>query len=187
MPDRSSRRCALAIVVSLVATLLAPGGEVHASGGDLFASAEAIGVPAVVTGDTSAATLERHEPRPCGRIATTVWFKLQPATGTLTASTAGSAFDTVLALYRGSALAGFTSLDCNDDFGGTRQSQVQSTVIAGTSYYVQLGGFNAASGAFTLTTSFAAAAPPPPPSSGDPVLVGAGDIASCSSSGDEAT
>src|SRR3989442_9945267 len=123
MPDRSSRRCALAIVVALAATLLAPGGEVHASGGDLFASAEPIGVPAVVTGDTSAATPERHEPRPCGRIATTAWFKLQPATGTLTASTAGSAFDTVLALYRGSALAGLTSLACNDDFGGTLQSQ----------------------------------------------------------------
>ena len=39
------------------------------------------------------------------------------AGGTLTASTAGSAFDTVLALYSGSSLTALTRLGCNDDYG----------------------------------------------------------------------
>jgi hypothetical protein len=104
---------------------------------------------------TAAATSEVGEPAPCGRIANTVWVRFVAAeTGTITATTFGSDYDTVLATYRGPAagatFAGLAALGCNDDANGGSQSFVTFPVTAGETYYVQAGGFGGAKGNLTL-------------------------------------
>jgi thermitase len=127
------------------------------AGSDAFAAAPLLGLPGFGAGSNSSATLQGGEPRPCGSINRTVWYRVVPgASGALTASTAGSGYDTVLAIYRGSSLTGLTALACNDDYGGTLQSQVQVQVTAGQTYYVQVGGYTSWSrGRYQLTVSLA--------------------------------
>ena len=105
------------------------------------------------TVNTSAASVQSGEPTTfsCGgpTIATgrTAWYTITPAsTSQIALTTVGSTFDTVLAVYTGSAVNGLTPVTCNDNVGGGTTSQVQFTGQAGTSYRVQLGGFNAEGG-----------------------------------------
>ena len=73
------------------------------------------------TVNTATATTEAGEPTTHlrRRIVTTgrtVWYTVTPSTtGQMTLYTAGSAFDTVLAVYTGSAVNGLTRVACNDD------------------------------------------------------------------------
>ncbi|MBI4493220.1 MAG: IPT/TIG domain-containing protein [Chloroflexi bacterium] len=119
---------------------------------DSFASASVLSVPGSASGSTLLATLEAGEPSPaCGPIGKTVWYRLVPeATGTLSASTAGSGFDTLLALYSGSSLATLTQLACDDESGGGGTSRLSGAVRAGQTYYLQLGGYYSEAGSFVL-------------------------------------
>lgn len=92
---------------------------------------------------TSAATLQSGESRPCGSIGRTVWYRYVPVTShTLRLNTYWSNFDTVIAAYRGTSLSALTLLGCNDDAGGTLQSELAVSVTAGSTYYIQVGGYN---------------------------------------------
>lgn len=137
---------------------------------DLFDQASSLTIPSTVTGSTSGATVEIGESTPCG-IASTVWFRLTPSlSAPVRASTTGSGFDTGLALYQRSAY-GLDYLDCNDDFGGTRQSQVSASLVAGRTYYLQVGGFAGASGTYSLSVTGLAtlsASPNPVPAGSGP-------------------
>jgi hypothetical protein len=86
--------------------------------------------------------------------ANTAWFTFTAqCSGQVTFSTAGSSFDTVVAVYAGCAGA---SLGCNDDANagaGVFTSELTVTVAAGETYSVRVGGFATASGRFTLTAS----------------------------------
>ncbi|HEX2028173.1 MAG TPA: carboxypeptidase regulatory-like domain-containing protein, partial [Nitriliruptorales bacterium] len=113
--------------------------------GQAFAS-----VPAATSVATTGATLQTGEPQPCGSIGATVWYSYTPSTTTpLIADTAGSDYDTVLAVHTGTSLSDLTNVACNDDAGGT-QSQVEWTPTAGTTYYLQAGGSSDATGNLTL-------------------------------------
>ena len=70
-------------------------------------------------------------------------------------TTAGSGFDTLLAVYRGSSVSGLTlvSNGSNDDYGGTAQSQVTISVTAGVAYQIAVDGRNGASGNIRLTVT----------------------------------
>ena len=80
-------------------------------------------------------------------------------TGTLTADTMGSNYDTVLAVYSGSSVTGLVDLACNDDtgplspHGETRQSELSVPVVGGQTYSLQVGGFEAALGDARLQIS----------------------------------
>ena len=76
-----------------------------------------------------------------------------PVTGKATIDTAGSTFDTVLALYDGTvAVAG------NDDLStSNRASRVTTLVTAGTTYLIAVDGKAGASGATKLTWKVAPA------------------------------
>ncbi|HLH25960.1 MAG TPA: FecR family protein [Chloroflexota bacterium] len=134
---------------------------------DAFAHAIPVTVPATRTAVTDSASTEPGEPtlpicdgrpRPIGA---TVWYTLTPATTAAVAvDTLGSSFDTMVAVYTGSALANLSLVRCNDDTGGTLQSRVSFVARAGTTYYVQVGGFANASG--NLTVHFSPGLPPPP-------------------------
>lgn len=128
---------------------------------DNFSSASLLSMHASARGDTWMATTESVEPVPavCGAIGKTVWYKIIPDTsGILIASTAGSTFDTRLALYTGSELSGLIAVNCDDNSGLEGTSLLTADVIAGKSYYLQVGGASffpgtAHAGSFILQVS----------------------------------
>ena len=99
-----------------------------------------------------------------------VWYRYFPTcNGTAEISTAGSAFDTVLAVRWacGRAVTGFlTELACNDDCpggsacAGTTDSYIQFPAGVGTPYYIRISGYNGATGAYRLSIR---CLPPIPP------------------------
>src|SRR3990170_5987199 len=108
---------------------------------DNFASAlNASPLPYTNNQSTIVATTEASEPPDCLGVGTgrTVWYNFTaPLNGTVTVTTAGSDFDTVVAVYTGSALGTLLQVDCNDDTVGTT-SEVQFTGASGTTYRIQV-------------------------------------------------
>src|SRR5207245_8721318 len=109
---------------------------------DDFSNAQAVpSIPFTHGIGTSGATVEPGEPAPsCAPAGASVWYKYvtppQPPQAALVADTLGSDFDTVLAVYTGTALANLTEVPfaCNDDSAGGRQSSVGFTASAGMTY-----------------------------------------------------
>lgn len=123
-----------------------------------FASATTIAsTPLTVTADTGGATTESNEPtgidRVCAPIGATLWFKyVAPASASLTIATAGSGFDTVVAVYTGAALGSLARVACNDDVNfsaGDLSSRVTLSLTQDTTYWIQIGGYAGASGGLT--------------------------------------
>jgi hypothetical protein len=80
-----------------------------------------------------------------------VWHVFTPAqSGPYSISLMGSSFDTTLAIYD---QCGSTEIICNDDAGGTRQSQITMTMDAGTPYLIRVAGYNNQTGKYVLTIS----------------------------------
>lgn len=121
---------------------------------DNFSQANLLILPGSVTGSTIQATIEPGENLSCGssKMDKTVWFKVIPnASGSIIATTNGSNFDTVLAIYTGSSLSNLSQLACNDDSGGiTNTSRLFQMVTGEQTYYIQLGGYGDKSGQFNL-------------------------------------
>ncbi len=82
-----------------------------------------------------------------GNTAPDVVYSITARTsGSITATTCGSGFDTVLAV---DTSCGSSSTACSDDFCGL-QSSVTFATSAGTTYYIVVDGYGSASGAYTL-------------------------------------
>ncbi|HEX5479998.1 MAG TPA: carboxypeptidase regulatory-like domain-containing protein [Dehalococcoidia bacterium] len=118
---------------------------------DDFSHASWISRHQTPTVDTTGATLEPGEQQPCGDIGATVWYEYQaPADFTITVTTAGSDFDTVLAAYTygvTSPPGAAQNIACNDNASATdTTSSMTLDVVAGTNYYFQLGGKAGATG-----------------------------------------
>ncbi|MBI2684180.1 MAG: hypothetical protein HYX33_02120 [Actinobacteria bacterium] len=82
---------------------------------------------------------------PCasGPPGATAWFTYTPSLdGTLSATTAGSTGDTVLAVYSGRRGA-LTPVACSDDADGGSQSRVDVAVRAGVTYALMVGAVGA--------------------------------------------
>ena len=84
------------------------------------------------------------DPAACiGSGSRSAWVRYTPAVSrTATISTAGSDYDTVLAVHSGSATA-LTRIACNDDFNNTTQSQVTVSLTGGQSYWIEVSDFRA--------------------------------------------
>jgi hypothetical protein len=82
-------------------------------------------VPFTARTDTRRATRDPDETRACGPAGATVWYRYTPDRDrTIVADTLGSDYDTVLAVYTGTAVNGLTPVASNDNdtactFGGT--------------------------------------------------------------------
>lgn len=87
-----------------------------------------------------------------------VWFVWTATTdGVLTLSTQGSSFNTLLAVYTGTALNNLVPVASNDDDGsGGGVSSVVFNVTAGTQYTIAVDGFNGATGTVALTWNWQA-------------------------------
>jgi hypothetical protein len=81
-------------------------------------------------------------------VANTVWYKFTGTGQPMTVDTTGSDFDTVLAIYTAGPGGTFTPVPggCVDDvptppLGRSLQAAATIPTVAGTTYYVQIGGF----------------------------------------------
>jgi subtilase family serine protease len=90
----------------------------------------------------------------CGQtVAQGAWYSFTPlSNGTVTVSTCGSDFDTVLQVYNGNCAA-LTPMVCNDDGCGF-QSSATFTATGGTTYRIFAGGKNGANGALRMFASY---------------------------------
>jgi subtilisin len=139
----------------------AAGVPVLRPANDAFASAQALtGANATVTGTNVNATKESGEPNHANNTGgKSVWYKWTPqASGTTTIDTAGSNFDTLLAVYRGGAVNSLTEVASNDDVDGGLQSKVSFTANAGTTYQIAVDGLVGQAGNISLHL---ASTPPP--------------------------
>jgi hypothetical protein len=114
---------------------------------DHFAAAPQVDIPSTVTALTARATTEEGEQvnltcdSQAALVGASVWYKLTALTGSVvTIDTFGSGFDTVIAAYTGSAVNNLNLLTCNDDAGGTSQSQISFRATGAPFYYIQVGG-----------------------------------------------
>jgi hypothetical protein len=80
----------------------------------------------------------------------TVWYRYSPiATGTVTANTTGSKYDTVLNVYSGTN-GPTTYLTCNDDANGAVTSQVSFNVTTNTKYWLMVSAYDGDVGTLTF-------------------------------------
>lgn len=125
----------------------------RATNNDNFASRATLRGAIIATGgDNSGATREAAEPlhdnKPGGK--SLWWSWTAPSSGRLTVSTAGSAFDTLLAVYSGTSLASLVPLASDDDRGGSSTSEVTLSVTQGLNYEIAVDGFGGSSGNIRL-------------------------------------
>ena len=132
--------------------LLTPAGVPPAN--DAFANAQVLtGSSGTITATNVNATKETGEPAQAGNAGgASIWYAWTPtASGSLTIDTIGSAFDTTLGVYTGTAVNALTLRASNDDIAsGNTASRVTLTVTAGTTYRISIDGYNAQRGAITL-------------------------------------
>ena len=130
---------------------------------DLIDAAILTGAAGTTAGSTVSATREAGEPTHGGYGGSrSIWYRwTAPAAGTLTLTTQGSSFDTLLGVYTGTTISGLTRLGDNDDTAsGVLWSTVTITVTSGTSYAIALDGYGGLSGTTTLNRSFTEVAAP---------------------------
>jgi hypothetical protein len=106
-----------------------------------------------VRGTNADATREVGEPLHAGKRGEhSVWYSWVPtANGIATFTTVGSAFDTLLGIYTGSAVGGLTPVVSDEDRSGSLTSAVQFNAVAGTEYQIAIDGFFTGAGNFTLS------------------------------------
>lgn len=114
------------------------------------------GFPVTATGFNRNATAEAgndaaHASIPSGQ---SVWWEWSsPTNGFVAISTAGSSFNTLLAIYTGDALDALTEVKANDNFSeqpGVFASQVTFQATAGTRYLIAVDGYYGQSGDIQL-------------------------------------
>ena len=119
---------------------------------DLIANATIITLPNTTTEDPFGSTVSGTDPAACVSKVNTVWFRYTAAfTGSITLTTQGSTYDTMLAVYTGSP-GSLTMIGCDDDGGTTVRSWLGLNVTNGTTYYILVGKFGTTplSGSATL-------------------------------------
>ena len=114
---------------------------------DNFANAQVLsGCSGTVNGTNIGATSETGEPDHGSSGGTrSIWYQWQaPVTGSVTVTTAGSSFDTVLAVYTGTAVNSLSLVGQNDDQtpGQVLTSSVTFSATSGVTYRIAVGGFN---------------------------------------------
>ena len=133
---------------------------------DLFANRIVItGTNCVVTLSSLGATRETGEPYHADTGGASVWWTwTAPINGTVTISTAGSSFDTVLAVYSGGSISSLSEAASNDDEdydGGVYTSKVMFDVSVNQIYQIAVDGYGGDSGTVKLSVQLGPLVPPP--------------------------
>ncbi len=116
---------------------------------DNFANAQTIsGMSGTATGTNVASTVEAGEPtHALNRGGGSVWYKYTaPGNGVLRMNTFGSSFNTLLAVYQGTALNNLKLVAANDDWKEnslfTQSSIIRIGAKTGDVFYIAVDGFN---------------------------------------------
>jgi len=136
-------------------------GAPPASNNDECHNAKAIGDVTNLPFDTSDAT--QDGPHIC-MYSPNIWYCYTAScTGEVIISLAGSSYDTMLAVYDGCDCesAWDDMIECNDDYEGSRQSQIAFDAVAGNQYLIEIGGYDLETGQGLLTISCEGTTPPP--------------------------
>ena len=144
------------------------------AGAEAFANAAVINAyqdGAVLDGtpfDGSLLTMEPGEPKPHSKMTQTAWWVYRPVSaGTVTLDTIASTADTIMAVYSAAAVttnfADLALVTYDDDGAGNGASRISVTVAAGTTYYIQVGAYNASPGTYRLNVTNAPATQTGPP------------------------
>ena len=130
-------------------------GLLSLSASDNFASRGPLSILGTTTGSNVGATSEPGEPLHAGVPGgKSVWFTWTPLlSGVATFSTAGSGFDTLLAVYTGNNLTNLTPVASDDDGAGYYCSRVTFNAVGGTAYQIAVDGAYGAEGNIVLTSS----------------------------------
>lgn len=112
------------------------------------------GTSVTTSGWNIGATRESGEPFHWSSVGgKSVWWTWQaPKSGTVTITTLGSSFDTILAVYTGSAVDSLSLIANNDDYDGLT-SRVSFFATSGTIYQIAVDGYDGSSGYITLNVS----------------------------------
>ncbi len=128
------------------------------------------------------ATVQSSEPEivPGNAAQSTIWWRFTaPHNGTLSVSTAGSAIDTLLGVFRQDGtsspwmMSDLTRIGANDDANpGTSTSSIANLEIkAGKIYWIAVDGFDGAEGLITLTSTWTQSAFPDNDDFGDATVL----------------
>ena len=120
---------------------------------DNFSNALVILGPAGTTnGTSSGATKEAGEPNHAGEPGgRSVWFRwTAPSAHEVSITTAGSDFDTTLAVYTGASVNALTVVATNNEFAADSTSAVVFTPTAGATYHIAVDGYYGSLGAVVL-------------------------------------
>jgi GEVED domain len=127
---------------------------------DDCSDAQPIGEVANLAFDTTNA---RFDGRAYCMVSPNLWYCYTPScTGDVTVAVSGN-FDTMLAVYNGCSCFPEDLIECNDDFGGSSNSQLTFAAVAGNHYLIEVGGYRLDTGQGLLTVSCSGTTPPPPP------------------------
>ncbi|HYG78472.1 MAG TPA: Calx-beta domain-containing protein [Planctomycetota bacterium] len=114
--------------------------------------------PYLASGTNVDATREAGEPKHAGNNGgSSVWWAFTVTADTsINVSTAGSAIDTVVAVYTGTSVDGLTVIASNDDEdydNGIYTSRASFTALANVTYLVAVDGYDGATGRIALTVT----------------------------------
>jgi subtilisin family serine protease len=143
---------------------LSPEQPGAAPANDAFANAAPLaGAGLALLASNAGATRETGEGDHAGAAGgASVWWRwTAPAAGTVTISTDGSSFDTLLAVYTGAKVDALTAVAADDDSGEGPRSLVTFTAVAGAEYRLAVDGKGGATGLIALRLSLVAPKPAP--------------------------
>ena len=121
---------------------------------DFSAATPIAGAAGAIQGDTTGASKEGGEPAHAGDVGGhSIWYLWRaPISGPVDFNTAGSEFDTTLAVYTGTAPGSLNPIaGNNDDAGGVMTSRVDFQAVEGTDYQIAIDGFGGVSGKARLS------------------------------------
>ena len=151
------KRVPVLAALALTAALLSGTAVAAAPANDDFAAAiEISGRDVAASGINKDATKETGEPNHAGDTGgASVWYRwTAPASGKATVSTCDSDFDTLLAVYTGSAVNALTEVAANNDACGLKSS-VSFQAAEGVTYRIAIDGDNGAIGTYQLAVRLA--------------------------------
>lgn len=120
---------------------------------DTVDSAATVGVPYASTVNTTSATLDTGTANTCSPALglSSVWYKYSATSNRrIYLDTFGTSYNTFIAVWTKNLNGTLSLVVCNDDASGLTQSNVNLSVINGTTYYIQVAQKN--SGSATVAT-----------------------------------
>ncbi len=129
---------------------------------DNFPGITLAGTSPTTNGTNVGATAQPGEPNPAGVSGgVSVWWSWTAlGSGPASVNTFGSNYDTTLGIYTGAVVNALVLIGDNDDTPPGLQSQVNFASVAGTTYRIQVNGWQGATGLITL--NIISTGPPPP-------------------------